>query len=74
MLIFLGRYNLTDEKHIYTSDKLNNWVVVLVFLITAINVFISAFGIDPVEKMDPVLIVDTAIKTLRADRLETNGL
>lgn len=45
-LIFVGRYNVTHEVAGKKADRLNNWVLLTVFLITVINVFFSAFGID----------------------------
>ncbi|KAK7067268.1 hypothetical protein SK128_021279 [Halocaridina rubra] len=53
MLIFMGRYNVSQEHHAIKADKLNNWVVLGVFLITIINVFISSFAIEP---MTPEMI------------------
>lgn len=64
-LIFLGRYNVSHAEHVQKAERLNNWVVLGVFLITSINVFISAFGIEPVERIDPVLIVDAALDSLK---------
>lgn len=42
-----SRYNINEEKHHRAADALNNSVVYLVFAVTVVNVFISAFGIDP---------------------------
>uniref|UniRef100_A0A0N7ZCK5 Ninjurin-1 n=1 Tax=Scylla olivacea TaxID=85551 RepID=A0A0N7ZCK5_SCYOL len=55
-LIFLGRYNVSREHHAQKADKLNNWVVLGVFIITVINVFISSFSIEPFHGVDPVLL------------------
>ena len=65
----MGRYNVTRENHAHKANKLNNLVVLGVFLITVINVFISAFGIEPMDGMDPEMI-RAAMKTVKADRLE----
>ncbi|KAA0185735.1 hypothetical protein HAZT_HAZT005943 [Hyalella azteca] len=45
------------------ADILNNWIVLGVFLITVVNVFISAFGIEPLDGLNPELVraaVETA--------------
>ncbi|XP_045594788.1 ninjurin-2-like [Procambarus clarkii] len=55
-LIFMGRYNVSHEAHAQKADALNNWIVLGVFIITVINVFISAFAIEPTEGYDPVLL------------------
>lgn len=52
-LIFMGRYDVSREHHAVKADRLNNWVVLGVFLITIINVFISSFAIEP---MSPALL------------------
>ncbi|MPC29597.1 Ninjurin-1 [Portunus trituberculatus] len=59
-LIFLGRYNVSREHHAQKADKLNNWVVLGVFIITVINVFISSFSIEPFHGVDPVLLRSVA--------------
>lgn len=46
--IFLAvncRYNVKDCDQICKADRINNWITVLIFLITAINVMIPSFGI-----------------------------
>lgn len=66
-LIFIGRYNVRDENHAQKADRLNNWVVLGVFLITTVNVFISSFAIEPLEGVDPVLLqAISAEKTVEA--------
>ncbi|XP_076055954.1 ninjurin-1-like isoform X2 [Oratosquilla oratoria] len=57
-LIFLGRYNVARDSHARKADVLNNWVVLAVFLITIINVFISAFSIDPATEGDLPTVKD----------------
>ncbi|XP_064087218.1 ninjurin-1-like isoform X2 [Macrobrachium nipponense] len=52
-LIFMGRYDVSREHHAVKADRLNNWVVLGVFLITIINVFVSSFAIEP---MSPSLL------------------
>ncbi|XP_018010284.1 ninjurin-1-like [Hyalella azteca] len=62
-LIFLGRYDVSHELHARKADILNNWIVLGVFLITVVNVFISAFGIEPLDGLNPELVraaVETA--------------
>ncbi|XP_042856959.1 ninjurin-A-like isoform X2 [Penaeus japonicus] len=62
-LIFIGRYNVREEAHAQKADRLNNWVVLGVFLITIVNVFISSFAIEPLEGIDPVMIRALTDKT-----------
>jgi hypothetical protein len=45
-LIFKGRFDMAgDSKHLQ-ANRLNNYVVVGVFLVTIINVFIATFTIS----------------------------
>lgn len=46
LLILVGRSNINQRKHQRKAEDLNNAVVILIFLITVINVIISAFGVD----------------------------
>lgn len=47
VILIKSRYNINDEEHHKAADALNNSVVYLVFAVTVVNVFVSAFGIDP---------------------------
>ena len=38
------------------ADRLNNYIVLGVFLISVVNVFISAFGIEPLDGLNPELV------------------
>lgn len=49
MLIFIGRQNVREDAQAQKADKVNNWVMLGVFLITIINVFISAFAVEPLD-------------------------
>lgn len=44
-LIMNSQYNVTKEDHIHKADKVNNYTVIGIFLITVINVFITSFGV-----------------------------
>ncbi|GLV39256.1 Ninjurin A [Carabus blaptoides fortunei] len=44
-LIWNSRYNVKDKREICIANKINNFTVIGIFLITVINVFISAFGV-----------------------------
>lgn len=47
-LILNGKYNIKDEKDICRANKVNNYTVIGIFIVTVVNVFISAFGVaDP---------------------------
>lgn len=46
-ILIKSRYNINNSDHHKTADMYNNLTLWLVFTITAINVFIGAFGIDP---------------------------
>ncbi|XP_068242859.1 ninjurin-2-like [Palaemon carinicauda] len=52
-LIFMGRYDVSHDRQAVKADRLNNWIVLGVFIITIINVFISSFAIEP---MSPALL------------------
>ena len=47
------------------ADRLNNWIVLGVFLITVINVFVSAFGIEPLGDFDPDMLDKMIISKTR---------
>lgn len=47
-LIWNSRYNIKNEDDICKADKINNYTVMGIFLVTVVNVFISAFGVAPV--------------------------
>ncbi|XP_069693663.1 ninjurin-1-like isoform X2 [Periplaneta americana] len=50
-LIFKGRFDMAgDSKHQY-ANRLNNYVVMGVFLVTIINVFIATFTISPKKNL-----------------------
>lgn len=54
-LIFKGRCDLGGESKLESANRINNYVVVGVFLITVINVFIAAFSTtSPVATPQPV--------------------
>ncbi|KZC15206.1 hypothetical protein WN55_00003, partial [Dufourea novaeangliae] len=44
-LIFKGRFDIKGQSKSLNARRINNYVVVGVFLITIINVFIAAFSI-----------------------------
>ncbi|XP_055372298.1 ninjurin-A-like [Condylostylus longicornis] len=44
-LILNSRYNVKNEKDMCRANKINNFTVVGIFIVTTVNVFISAFGV-----------------------------
>lgn len=50
-LILNSRYDVMQKEGIAKADKINNWTVVLIFLITVINVFIGSFGVATTESV-----------------------
>ncbi|XP_023291309.2 ninjurin-A isoform X1 [Lucilia cuprina] len=47
-LILNSKYNVKNEKEICRANKVNNYTVIGIFIVTVVNVFISAFGVaDP---------------------------
>ncbi|XP_071878695.1 ninjurin-A isoform X1 [Bombus fervidus] len=55
-LIFKGRFDIKGQSKSQQARKINNYVVIGVFLITIINVFIAAFSIFvPVPTALPLL-------------------
>lgn len=47
-LIMNSRYDVKKDDHICKADRINNFTILGIFLITIVNVFISAFGVaDP---------------------------
>lgn len=52
-LIWNTRYNVKDEKEICKANRINNFTIIGIFLVTVINVFISAFGVATVAPTPP---------------------
>ncbi|KAF2886196.1 hypothetical protein ILUMI_19977 [Ignelater luminosus] len=48
-LIWNSRYNVKDDKEICIANKINNFTIIGIFLVTVVNVFISAFGVASVQ-------------------------
>ncbi|KAE8743175.1 hypothetical protein FOCC_FOCC011204 [Frankliniella occidentalis] len=48
-LILNSRYNVSYETSMRKANRINNYTVLAIFLITVMNVFISAFGIASVS-------------------------
>lgn len=47
-LIMNSRYDVKKDDHICKADRINNFTILGIFLITIVNVFISSFGVaDP---------------------------
>lgn len=44
-LIWNGRYNIKKEADICRANKINNYTVIGIFIVTVVNVLISAFGV-----------------------------
>lgn len=44
-LIWNSKYNVKNEDDICKADRINNFTVMGIFLITVVNVFVSAFGV-----------------------------
>lgn len=44
-LILNSRYNIEDKKEVCHAEKVSNYTICGIFIITVINVFISAFGV-----------------------------
>lgn len=48
-LILNSRYNVKNKEQICRADRINNFTIIGIFLITTVNVFITAFGVAPSE-------------------------
>lgn len=44
-LILNSQYNVTKSDHMDKADKINNYTIIGIFLITVVNVFITSFGV-----------------------------
>ncbi|XP_062129850.1 ninjurin-A-like isoform X3 [Drosophila sulfurigaster albostrigata] len=42
-LIWISRYNIKNEKEICRANRINNYTVIGIFIVTVVNVLISAF-------------------------------
>ncbi|KDR09689.1 ninjurin-2-like [Zootermopsis nevadensis] len=58
-LIINGRYNIKQDGDVWKADRINNFTVIGIFLVTIINVFISAFGVaDSTSSVEPLNIIE----------------
>ncbi|ETN65505.1 ninjurin a [Anopheles darlingi] len=46
-LIMNSRYDVNDKKEICKANKINDYITIGIFVITLVNVLISAFGVAP---------------------------
>lgn len=49
-LIWNSRYNVKNDADICKADRINNFTVIGIFLITTVNVFITSFGVAALEQ------------------------
>lgn len=54
-LIWNSRYNVKDEKEMHHANRINNITMILIFLLTFVNVFITAFGVAEYQPEKPIL-------------------
>lgn len=62
VILFKSRYNINEEDHHKSANALNNITVWLIFAVTVINVFVSAFGIDNNINFDPTSLLKRMIE------------
>jgi len=55
VIILLGMVNLNKDKNHNRADILNNMVTIFIFIITVINIIISAFGMKGSDTIVAVL-------------------
>lgn len=48
-LIWNSRYNVKSEDDICKADRISNYTIIGIFLITIVNVFIASFGVAGVD-------------------------
>lgn len=44
-LIWNAHYNVKDKREICIANKISNMTIIGIFIVTVVNVFISAFGV-----------------------------
>ena len=49
-LIINSQYNIKKEHHIFKANRINNFTMIGIFLVTILNVFISAFGVGMIDR------------------------
>ncbi|XP_063697821.1 ninjurin-A-like [Culicoides brevitarsis] len=54
-LIWNSRYNVKDEKEMHHANRINNITMILIFLLTFVNVFITAFGVAEYQQEKPIV-------------------
>ncbi|XP_035794414.1 uncharacterized protein LOC118467718 [Anopheles albimanus] len=54
-LIYKSRYNIKKEEDFCKADRINNFVTIGIFIITIVNVLISAFGMADTHPAKPNL-------------------
>lgn len=53
-LIWNSRYNVKDDVDICKADRINNYTVIGIFLITTVNVFVTSFGVSSMDTLTPI--------------------
>ena len=78
VIMIKSRYNINHEENHSTADTLNNLTVWLIFAVTVINVFVSAFGIDNTPFIRAKLLardtIDLNITLSTNSTLQSNNL
>uniref|UniRef100_A0AAG5DCZ6 Ninjurin a n=1 Tax=Anopheles atroparvus TaxID=41427 RepID=A0AAG5DCZ6_ANOAO len=54
-LIWKSRYNIKNENDFCKADRINNFVTIGIFIITIVNVLISAFGVAEPQTSQPAV-------------------
>lgn len=49
LLVLNSRYDVKNCEEVCKANRINNWICVLIFLITAVNVVLSAFEVGDME-------------------------
>lgn len=52
-LIINSRYNVKEHDDICKADRINDFTVIGIFLITIVNVFIASFGVATSPNVSP---------------------
>ena len=68
-ILYIGTLNINKPKHCNRANFLNNAITAQIFLVSVINIIISAFGIEQVNQYNAEQLRQQEQKIMEASRI-----
>ena len=68
-ILYIGTLNINKPKYCYRANFLNNAITAQIFLVSVINIVISAFGIEQVNQYNAEQLRQQEQKIMEASHL-----